>query len=55
MLRRAEELPEARKEWHMTSPGGEESVGRWRSDLPPALAKAADEAFGEAIAVFGYV
>jgi hypothetical protein len=39
----------------MTSPGGEESVGRWRSDLPPALGKAAEEAFGEALAVFGYV
>jgi len=54
VLRRAQELPTARKEWHMTSPGGEESVGRWRSDLPPALGNAAGEAFGEALEAFGY-
>ena len=54
VMRRAAELSAATREFHMTASGGAESVGRWRSELPPALARAADDAFGEALEVFGY-
>ena len=54
VLRRGDELPAEQREWHMTAGGGPESVGRWRSDLSPALRRAAEEAFGEALAAFGY-
>jgi hypothetical protein len=32
----------------------EESIGRWRTDLPDELVEACRRAFGEALAVFGY-
>ena len=39
---------------HATTASAEQSVGRWHTDLPPPLAEAAAEAFGEALRVFGY-
>jgi hypothetical protein len=54
VMRRASELSAVTRERHMTAGGGRESVGRWRSELSPALARAANEAFGDALEVFGY-
>jgi hypothetical protein len=48
----AEEMPELRN--HRTSDGPTASVGRWREDLPPDLAAACEDAFGKALAAFGY-
>jgi hypothetical protein len=39
---------------HQTSGGPAESIGRWKKDLEPRLQKACEEAFGEALAEFGY-
>jgi hypothetical protein len=40
--------------WHQTTPGPEESIGRWKRDLSPALRDATEELFGEALEAFGY-
>jgi cobalamin biosynthesis Mg chelatase CobN len=39
---------------HGTTASAAQSVGRWHEDLPPALARTCEEAFGEALRVFGY-
>jgi hypothetical protein len=39
---------------HRTMLDAAESIGRWRRDLDPAVARACDEAFGPALARFGY-
>jgi hypothetical protein len=38
----------------MTSASREQTVGRWRRDLPPDVAAAATEALREPLAAFGY-
>ena len=47
------ESPQAR-ELHQTSESVAASVERWRTDLPPELAAAADDALGELAEQFGY-
>jgi len=47
-----EELPELAD--HATSDGPEASVGRWRQDLSPDLAKHCERALAPALAAFGY-
>jgi hypothetical protein len=39
---------------HRTTPSLMDSVGRWRRDLSPELLAICREAFGEALADFGY-
>jgi hypothetical protein len=39
---------------HQTSGGPAESIGRWKRDLEPSLQKVCEEAFGAALAEFGY-
>jgi hypothetical protein len=39
---------------HRTSRSVEESVGRWRSELPPSLRRVCHEAFGRVLAELGY-
>jgi Sulfotransferase family len=39
---------------HVTTDDPEESIGRWRRDLPPELQEASLEAFGPALEGFGY-
>jgi hypothetical protein len=39
---------------HMTTEDPEQSIGRWRRDLPPELRDAAEEAFAPALEGFGY-
>jgi hypothetical protein len=41
-------------EWHRTAPSVIDSVGRWRRDLSPELQAICQEAFGPALAEFGY-
>jgi hypothetical protein len=41
-------------DWHKTTPGPEQSIGRWKRDLSPALREATEELFGEALEAFGY-
>jgi hypothetical protein len=48
----ATEMPELAE--HRTSGGPAESIGRWRSDLPPAVAATCERVFGDALAEFGY-
>jgi hypothetical protein len=45
-------MPELRD--HSTSDGARASIGRWREDLDPELARAAEVALGPALAAFGY-
>jgi hypothetical protein len=53
MLDRLEEdIPELRD--HATSDSAQSSIGRWRTDLDPALATACEAAFGQALELFGY-
>jgi hypothetical protein len=40
---------------HRTSPSGPASIGRWREDLPPELARRSCAVFEEALIGFGYV
>lgn len=40
---------------HRTSASASDSVGRWRETLDPHVAAACEDAFGEALAAFGYV
>jgi hypothetical protein len=49
----AERVPD-RQARHKTSSDEAASIGRWRTDLPPALQDACDEAFAESLAAFGY-
>ena len=46
--------PVAGMEDHRTTRHPRESIGRWRTELDPALRSLCDEAFGEALAEFGY-
>jgi len=46
------EMPELRD--HSTSDGARASIGRWRQDLDPELARAAELALGPALAAFHY-
>jgi hypothetical protein len=46
------EMPELRD--HTTSDGARASIGRWREDLDPELARASELALGPALAAFGY-
>jgi hypothetical protein len=39
---------------HRTSAGAAGSIGRWKKELGPDLERACEEAFGEALALFGY-
>jgi hypothetical protein len=54
MLDQALALTPDLQEGHKTSGGSEESIGRWRRDLHPDLRVACEEAFGDALAQFGY-
>jgi hypothetical protein len=47
-----EDLPELRE--HRTTAAPQASIGRWRQDLDPQLAAACEDAFGDALATFGY-
>jgi hypothetical protein len=47
-----EDLPEL--EDHHTAPDAKASIGRFRRDLPPDLARACEQSFGEALEAFGY-
>jgi hypothetical protein len=53
ILARAADRP-AGMEQHRTATGPEESIGRWARDLDPALQRLCEDAFGEALAEFGY-
>jgi hypothetical protein len=46
-------LDEPASETHRTT-GAEESIGRWRRDLPDDVKEACERAFGEALQQFGY-
>jgi hypothetical protein len=46
------EIPELRE--HPTSKSAGSSIGRWRSELPPELQAASEEAFGSVLELFGY-
>ena len=48
------ESDEAIERAHQTSGGVSGSIGRWKRELEPSLAKACEEAFGPALAEFGY-
>ena len=48
----AEDMPELRE--HPTSDSAQSSIGRWRTDLDPELARACERAFGPALELFGY-
>jgi hypothetical protein len=39
---------------HRTSSSANNSIGRWKKDLPRSLRKSCEEAFGEALEKFGY-
>jgi hypothetical protein len=41
-------------EQYRTTESAEDSIGRWRRDLPPELERAAQETFAPALAEFGY-
>jgi hypothetical protein len=41
-------------EMHRTTPTQDESIGRWRRDLPPELQAAATVALARPLAAFGY-
>jgi hypothetical protein len=53
MLARAADRP-AGMEQHRTAAGPAASIGRWTSDLDPALQRLCEDALGEALAEFGY-
>jgi hypothetical protein len=53
-LERARARRPERQAGHKTSPDESASIGRWRDDLAPSLQQACAEAFGEALAAFGY-
>jgi hypothetical protein len=46
--------PSPEMEAHRTSASPRRSIGRWRDDLAPELQDACNEAFGDALAAFGY-
>lgn len=48
----ADDVPELRE--HPTSSSAQTSIGRWRTDLDPAVGEACDRAFGPALELFGY-
>jgi Sulfotransferase family len=52
MLRRASANSEL--DYHRTSGSAEESIGRWRRELPPSLRPVCEEALGDVLAEFGY-
>jgi hypothetical protein len=54
MLDAAARVDLERRSAHVTSPTAERSIGRWRSDLAPALQRACEEALGEGLETFGY-
>lgn len=41
-------------DYHRTSRSAEESIGRWRSELPPSLRPVCQEALGDVLAELGY-
>jgi hypothetical protein len=45
--------PGAQKQ-HQTSDSAEQSIGRWKTDLPEHLQRACDEALGDILVQFGY-
>jgi hypothetical protein len=53
MIQDASQVRVPKQDVHRTSPGGEESIGRWQS-LEEPLRKASDEAFGDILDAFGY-
>ena len=53
MLTRASE-PVPGMTVHMTADGQRASIGRWQRELEPQLREMCDEAFGDALAEFGY-
>lgn len=53
MQQATERVPEAQRQ-HQTSRNPKASIGRWRTDLEPALHEACHEAFGEVLQAFGY-
>jgi hypothetical protein len=42
------------QEAHKTSARLEDSIGRWKRDLPPPLVECCQQAFGDLLAEFGY-
>jgi hypothetical protein len=48
----ADDMPELRE--HPTSTTAQSSIGRWRTDLDPAISEACEQAFGPALELFGY-
>lgn len=57
LVRKAADQVRSPTEGHITADSGKgasASVGRWRRDLPPELADAANEAFRDALIHFGY-
>jgi hypothetical protein len=54
VIERAGRLDDARRAWHITSPDAARSVGRWRNELSPALARACEEVCAPAMKAFGY-
>ncbi len=52
LARASERLPGM--EQHRTAAGPAASIGRWRSELEPALQRLCEDAFGEALTEFGY-
>jgi hypothetical protein len=53
-LRRRIGAAAAKRTAHGTSASPEASIGRWRRELPPQLQEDCEEAFGEAMELFGY-
>jgi hypothetical protein len=49
----AEKLPEVQRQ-HQTSQNPQDSIGRWRRDLSPALQNLCRDEFGELLTAFGY-
>jgi hypothetical protein len=54
VLARARAHAPERQAEHMTSANEAASIGRWRSELPPALQAVCDDVFAAPLAAFGY-
>jgi hypothetical protein len=54
MLERASSVSTRPQEHHRTTGDARSSIGRWQRDLDPPLQVACEDAFGEALAGFGY-
>ncbi|HVQ40061.1 MAG TPA: sulfotransferase, partial [Pyrinomonadaceae bacterium] len=54
MILSAETVEPGAQQQHRTSLDSQASIGRWRNELPDELRESSQQAFGEALAVFGY-